>query len=105
MTTATKNNELKVLVCSGNLGNAEPTQASMEAWIPALGSTRGVVLSTRSTSTGTDADEEEDGFFDLIAIGMQESTWKKNKDGSNNNNASAAPEGWWWTKTTWKKTT
>lgn len=80
--TTTKKNELKVLVCSGNLGNAEPTQASMEAWIPALGACRSV------TGGGDD-----DGFFDLISVGMQESTWKKTtKDGGSaaNNAAGAA---------------
>jgi hypothetical protein len=51
---------IKILVCSGNLGNAQPDQDSMEAWIPRDGYCRHVLeskypVSSASTSTGPDA--------------------------------------------------
>ena len=66
-------NTLKVLVCSANIGNAEPTLASMKAWIPEggycdqVGSLDGEAIS-------------DTGRFDIIAVGMQESTWEKKGD-------------------------
>jgi len=65
--------DLKVLVCTGNLGNAEPTLESMMSWIPADGACNQVtpLPGVRSLFAG---------HFDLIVIGMQESTWKGHKD-------------------------
>lgn len=62
--------DLKVLVCTANIGNAEPTQESMEAWIPLRGSCKAV--------TKFDGKRMREGSFDIIAIGMQESTWSEN---------------------------
>ena len=33
---------LRVLVCSANMGNAEPTLSSMKSWIPELGLTENI---------------------------------------------------------------
>jgi hypothetical protein len=63
---------LKILVCSANLGNAEPTLASVAAWIPPEGSCEKV-------NPLKDDGEPLVGCFDLIAIGLQEATWKKKK--------------------------
>jgi hypothetical protein len=59
---------LSLLVCTANIGNAEPTQESMEAWIPLRGACESV-----ETLDGDDAPMH--GNFDIIAVGMQESTW------------------------------
>ena len=61
--------ELKLLACTANIGNAEPTQESMEAWIPLRGSCRAVTCLDNKRMKG--------GYFDIIAIGMQESTWNE----------------------------
>jgi hypothetical protein len=59
--------DIKILVCSANLGNAEPTNDSLEAWVPPGGSCiRVQTLEGISNLAGT---------FDVIAIGMQEATW------------------------------
>lgn len=58
---------LNILVCTGNLGNAEPTLDSMKSWIPEHGS-----CSSVSTLNGQDIDSDQ---FDMIVIGMQEATW------------------------------
>ena len=58
---------LKVLVCSANMGNAEPTLSSMKSWIPEDGNTDEIM-----TLNGEPIEAE---CFDVIAIGMQESTW------------------------------
>ena len=67
--------ELKILVCSANLGNSKPSLDSMEAWIPSDGSCSDISpldgISTLKT-----------GVFDIIVIGMQEASWKSRKDES-----------------------
>ena len=106
---------LKVLVCSANMGNAEPSLSDIKAWIPPLGACDQVTYfdgesSNESESNRSQRDKEEEdaetlqlrqelkdqaaeikklkgslakmeGTFDLIAIGMQESTWKHGKEG------------------------
>ncbi|KAL3934619.1 MAG: hypothetical protein SGBAC_009701 [Bacillariaceae sp.] len=62
---------LKILVCTGNLGNAEPTLTSMMAWIPEHGE-----CSRVTPLHGEDVYTEQ---FDLIAIGMQEAKWAVKK--------------------------
>ncbi|CAJ1969738.1 unnamed protein product [Cylindrotheca closterium] len=58
---------LKVLVCTGNLGNAEPTLNSMMSWIPEHGE-----CSRITPLDGNDIDTDQ---FDLIVVGMQEAKW------------------------------
>jgi hypothetical protein len=62
---------LNILACTANLGNAEPTLESMEAWIPPDGACDKV--------TPLEGKFLPEGSFDLIAIGFQESTWKESK--------------------------
>lgn len=67
---------IKILTCTANMGNAEPTASSMNCWVPEGGACSKVT----SLSEATKASLEE-GTFDVIAIGMQEATWKiKDKD-------------------------
>jgi len=69
--------DLNILVCTGNMGNTEPTTESMEKWIPTRGQCFRVKLLEGNRAPGST------GTFDLIAIGMQEATWKKkSKKGS-----------------------
>jgi len=58
---------LQILCCTANIGNAEPTQESMEAWIPPRGACEQV--------RGFDGAPLRREIFDLIIVGMQESTW------------------------------
>jgi hypothetical protein len=72
-TAATVVDDLQILVCTANLGNAAPTEASLAAWIPPGGACASVTPLTTASTTGC---------FDIIAIGMQEATWKKNSSKS-----------------------
>eukprot|EP00548_Thalassiothrix_antarctica_P001721 CAMPEP_0194138768 /NCGR_PEP_ID=MMETSP0152-20130528/8514_1 /TAXON_ID=1049557 /ORGANISM="Thalassiothrix antarctica, Strain L6-D1" /LENGTH=523 /DNA_ID=CAMNT_0038836341 /DNA_START=750 /DNA_END=2318 /DNA_ORIENTATION=- len=61
---------LQLLLCTGNMGNAKPTVESMEAWIPSNGECSAVnALDNVPSMPHT--------YFDVIAIGMQEATWKE----------------------------
>jgi hypothetical protein len=55
---------IKVLVCSANIGNAEPTPESMAAWLPKDGDIEEV--------TG----QANQGCFTVIVIGMQEASFE-----------------------------
>ena len=70
MTAETSDHELTILVCSANLGNAEPSLQDMAAWIP----TKGKCNLVTPLSSASSLLEQKDSF-DLLAIGMQESTW------------------------------
>eukprot|EP00934_Nitzschia_sp_Nitz4_P008847 Nitzschia sp. Nitz4//scaffold124_size66437//58765//65003//NITZ4_006121-RA/size66437-processed-gene-0.51-mRNA-1//-1//CDS//3329534582//8837//frame0 len=59
--------ELSVLVCSANMGNAEPTEESMKSWIPPGGLCDRVEELDEVSIPHTN--------FGLIAIGFQEATW------------------------------
>ncbi|KAL7572370.1 hypothetical protein ACA910_021580 [Epithemia clementina (nom. ined.)] len=60
--------DLTILVCTANMGNAEPSPQDMAAWIPSKGKCD---LVTPLPQFKTIQKER----FDLIAVGMQESTW------------------------------
>ena len=64
-------NEMKILCCTCNMGNAQPTPRDIGAWIPEHGALKSVVPSC----------DDERGSFDMIVIGMQEATWKNKKKG------------------------
>jgi len=68
--TKASDEDLKILVCSANLGNAPPFMENMREWIPELGACSGVTALAGQGSIKADQ-------FDIIALGMQESTWKK----------------------------
>eukprot|EP00980_Cylindrotheca_fusiformis_P001814 scaffold408_cov71-Cylindrotheca_fusiformis.AAC.15 len=74
---------LKILVCSANLGNAEPTPESMKSLIPEYGECSHV-----STIHGNKIDAEQ---FDLIVIGLQEATWVRGSKKSAIKRTSSAP--------------
>ena len=61
--------KLKICVCTANIGNAEPDLKSVAAWIPPLGQCDAL----KPLEGGTDMTEN----FDLIVVGMQESTFSK----------------------------
>lgn len=65
--------EITVLCGTANMGNAAPTAADLEAWIPPAGM---IHISDESRNKGN----ESQVACDLIVIGMQEATWKKNKN-------------------------
>jgi len=67
-------NELKILCCTCNMGNAKPAPRDIAAWIPEQGLLEYVLPSSSSS-------EDEQGSFDIIVIGMQEATWKIKKKG------------------------
>jgi hypothetical protein len=89
---------LNLLVCSGNMGNAEPDSKSLAAWIPDDGNCSEcldhqkyplvfepkdpVTLADGSTrASDADASTARADQFDLIVLGMQESTFEpKNKE-------------------------
>ena len=64
---------LQLLVCTANMGNAEPTLESLRAWIPQDGD------SSRVTPLSGKSNQIPKERFDVIAIGMQEATWKEKK--------------------------
>ncbi|KAL7532231.1 hypothetical protein ACHAXR_004507 [Thalassiosira sp. AJA248-18] len=75
------NTELTVLVCSANVGNAEPTPASFGEWVPDDGEIEGPLTQTKYP---VDADgaawarsslEGAGKKFDIIVIGMQEAAF------------------------------
>lgn len=66
---------LSILVCSGNLGNKEPTIDSLRAWIPPDGAKNDVKRLEGSNWDDSSRDGHSDGCFGIIAIGMQEATW------------------------------
>jgi len=86
--------DIKVLVCTANMGNAEPTFESLKEWIPFNGSIRNVMDAQNEldddnapavaakTATPSSVKQEErpaspnpTSSYDVIAIGMQEATW------------------------------
>ena len=60
---------LNILTCTANMGNAEPTDESLKAWIPPNGD--------MSLLKPLDSRHMPEGTFDVIVIGMQEATWKE----------------------------
>lgn len=101
---ANKNNDnsIRVLVCSANMGNAEPNLESLRAWIPKDGDTNSVLenqpyplrevvkkkfklAATAILGISKDKsvpeievvhDDSDANKFDIIAIGMQEATFE-----------------------------
>jgi hypothetical protein len=73
--------DLAVLVCSANVGNAEPTQESFNNWIPDDGAiTTGDVgveeLDADSSARNINKIKEQ---YDFIIIGMQEAAFTEGK--------------------------
>jgi hypothetical protein len=69
-----RNHSLKILVCSGNLGNAAPNAASMDAWLPQDGLIRSILPELKESNDDGD-DDDDKAAFDIIVIGMQEATF------------------------------
>eukprot|EP00934_Nitzschia_sp_Nitz4_P008874 Nitzschia sp. Nitz4//scaffold230_size58257//40074//43916//NITZ4_006487-RA/size58257-processed-gene-0.68-mRNA-1//-1//CDS//3329543268//8864//frame0 len=66
-----KKSQVSILICTANIGNAEPTLESLEAWVPPGGTCHRV--------TPLDKQSLGAGNFDIIAIGMQEATWSDSR--------------------------
>lgn len=71
---------LRVLVCSGNLGNAEPDVKSLEMWVPEDGSCQQVLEDQKypllvNNKGKVDYSHGDASHFDLIVLGLQESTF------------------------------
>ncbi len=100
--------QLAILICSANIGNAEPTRESFGAWIPSDG---GFVIARGggcdkhemtkndvcccSVVDDNNVDEDDDDIinqrkqkkkFDIIVIGMQEAAFINISTDSSNNN-------------------
>jgi len=69
---AADDDTLQLLICTANIGNAKPTMESLEAWIPPDGS----CAELKALKKGATRPDES---FGVIAIGMQEATWKDKK--------------------------
>jgi hypothetical protein len=68
-------NDINILICSANIGNKAPTQESFWEWIPADGLMKDVLL--KNVGTTWDAElQNDEGYFDIIAIGMQEASFE-----------------------------
>jgi hypothetical protein len=87
-----KDRELQLLVCSANLGNEQPDDESLADWIPEDGRCTQVFKTpqkypTRTIQEESNADDADEGKqssfddyestdqFDIIVIGLQESTF------------------------------
>jgi hypothetical protein len=97
--------EIKLLICSANLGNAQPDETSLNYLIPENGSCREVLEGPqkyplrRMEETNTTSKDESDMVgeayyddtdqFDIIVFGMQESTFDPPKGSTTPSNNSA----------------
>lgn len=86
---------LKLLICSANLGNAQPDTDSINAWLPDDGEATSLLQSTdvrtkNSNAPHFDKHSKEDSLklgdlgqdetcFDMIVMGMQEATFEAKK--------------------------
>eukprot|EP00586_Coscinodiscus_wailesii_P021605 CAMPEP_0172516804 /NCGR_PEP_ID=MMETSP1066-20121228/279253_1 /TAXON_ID=671091 /ORGANISM="Coscinodiscus wailesii, Strain CCMP2513" /LENGTH=146 /DNA_ID=CAMNT_0013298443 /DNA_START=25 /DNA_END=462 /DNA_ORIENTATION=- len=64
--------KLNVLICSGNIGNTEPTPNDIAAWLPKDGSIESVI---KNGDYPLESAKAKKGRFDIIVIGMQEATF------------------------------
>ena len=106
----TNGNSIRVLVCSANMGNAEPNCESLSAWIPKDGDAKSVledqpyplgeavknkfklaataILGTSKNDSISEEvetvhdDSDANKKFDIIAIGMQEATFEVSEETS-----------------------
>ncbi|GAX10490.1 hypothetical protein FisN_21Lh191 [Fistulifera solaris] len=74
-----KNGQLQILVCSANLGNAQPDEESMALWLPEDGQCNQVLQYPAKYPVrdqfSTFEDFVDEDKFDLIVVGMQEATF------------------------------
>lgn len=98
--------DLQVLVCTANLGNAQPDVPSLETWIPSDGQCSQVLTVPQKypvrfhhnhETPGTEmhpfeAGEFQDQKFDLIVVGMQEATFDRPSMKRKKSNVSASSE-------------
>ena len=79
---------LRILICTGNLGNAAPTKDSIAAWLPENGSVDEVLKNAKCPHPegyGPPTESDMGGSFDIIVVGMQEAVFnaKDQKNGKN----------------------
>ena len=76
--------KVEILICSANLGNAQPDEDSWKLWVPEDGRIQSVVLDEPKYPLISRNDEQnaqwdtqfdENSRFDLIVFGLQESTF------------------------------
>ncbi|KAL9184897.1 hypothetical protein ACHAXT_002674 [Thalassiosira profunda] len=81
LTMASSPSDITVLVCSANVGNAEPTPASFAQWVPHDGEIDAPVSSTQYPVAAEGVDEALASLkgkkkqFDIIVLGMQEAAF------------------------------
>ena len=98
--SSNESSELAILICSANIGNAEPTPESFDKWVPKDGNIHtpltntkypvdtcieNIPLTSQSADTIAKLKTIAEKKFDIIAIGMQEAAFvdkshKKNND-------------------------
>lgn len=90
MSSSNESSELTILICSANIGNAEPTPESFDKWVPKDGNIHtpltntkypvdtcieNIPLTTQSADTIAKLKTIAEKKFDIIAIGMQEAAF------------------------------
>ena len=68
------NENLSILICSANIGNAEPTAESFAAWIPDDGN---IIIDSKSSTADSDrvSVPNHNAKYHLIVVGMQEAAF------------------------------
>ena len=82
---------VQVLICSANLGNAQPDDFSVNEWIPQDGRIKFVLPSKNSLHSPPQLPSmksigEKEGQFDIVVIGMQEATFEAEVESGINEN-------------------
>lgn len=91
-----KNGQLQLLICTANLGNAQPDEESMARWLPMDGQCNEVLLYPAKypirDQFSTFDDYLNEDKFDLIVVGMQEATFDPPKEDEVNDGDAASTE-------------
>ena len=97
--SSNESSELTILICSANIGNAEPTPESFNKWVPKDGNIHtpltntkypvdtcieNIPLTSQSADTIAKLKTIAEKKFDIIAIGMQEAAFVDKSHKKNN---------------------
>jgi hypothetical protein len=77
--SSSSSSRLLILCCTANMGNAQPTATSLEAWVPKNGASQAVTALDSACQAKMNGGSSSS--FDIIMVGMQEATWKTKKKG------------------------
>lgn len=76
---SSSSNRLLILCCTANMGNAQPTASSLQAWVPKNGAIQTVTALDSACQAKMNGGPSSS--FDIVMVGMQEATWKTKKKG------------------------